>query len=342
MRTAMRHVQTLALGGLAACLIGCGGDSGGSGREAPSLPAYTLASEAFRIDGTEHDLDTRNADAVLAAALAAATSAALLTSGDLDDMDDGAAPPGRGLFACSAGSISESVSADPVTGTRTVALATSQCFDLGSDGVQHGPVTLQYRPAEGGRVTGSLSFGSGGTSFAYALPAGDGTGHRLRQARGHFSFESDVDGASSHSTIAGLALLFGTGPRPFGAAALTPDRLMEVRAGADGFELSVDVDTGGGITGLDFGGRFFVAGRGIAQAPGCTFAAHFDAVTSTPLSLGAEDGVVRGGRVTLSSAAGTATVGFDSTGEAQVDTGTGTPVIYPAAIVRDFCGIGPA
>lgn len=324
--------------GWAALMSACGG-SGNGGDGSGSRAAYTVAAVPFGVDGAEADLDLSDPDAVLGAALSAILAATSITTGHIGSFDDGATPPGRGLFPCSAGSISESVAVDAASGVRTVTLSTSQCFDAQSDGVQNGVVEIAYAQPAAEQARGVLQLGAGSSPFLFGLPDEGEADYTFRQARGSIDFDGDFDGSPTTSSTSGLSLTFGKGARPFGSAALTPDRQIEVLAGVPGFELSVDSVTAGGTDRIDFAGRLFLAGSGVRLDPACGFEAGFDVFSNNTLLIGEDDDVVRGGMLTLSTAGGSATVQFDASGNAQVDIGIGTPRTYPSNIVRSFCGL---
>lgn len=61
--------------------------------------------------------------------------------------------------------------------------------------------------------------------------------------------------------------------------------------------------------------------------------------TNTALVIGVGDGTARGGMLTLSTSAGSATVSFDASGSAVVTGTSGVPQSYLASAVASFCGI---
>ncbi|GAC1620350.1 MAG: hypothetical protein NVS9B10_01990 [Nevskia sp.] len=334
----MAIARWAVVGGLAALVAACTTGSNNGAALSRTSP-YTVAELPFGVSGNEPELNLGNPDAVLAAALSAASAATSSATGNLNAFDVGDSPPGRGASACSVGSVNEAVAVDSGSGRRTVTLTSSQCFDSRSGGDQNGIAQLSYVRPSAGQAQGTLAFGSSPASFVYALPDTGDSDFKFRQGRGSIAFRGDFSGSPTTSSVSGFSLILGRGPLPAGGAAFTPNRRIELLIGTPGINYAVAFSSAGGTDSVNFSGRLFLAGSGAALVPACTFSARFDVATNTALQIGSSDGIVRGGMLTLSTSAGSATVQFDAGGNAVVNGSSRTPQAYPANVVRSYCGI---
>ncbi|MGQ0620018.1 MAG: hypothetical protein ACT4QA_08900 [Panacagrimonas sp.] len=336
-----RKVQQVRLSrllstGLCAALTACG--SGGGSSDDPAADAYLVAAVPFTLSGSQPALNLSDPDAVLVAALAAVSAARSIAVGDIRSFDRGAPAPGDSPDSCDSGSTTESIVETP-GGIRTVTLTSDQCFVAAAETVFDGPLELSYSRPSAGLAQGNLELGAGSDPIVTGRAQRIGTGLSFEQQRGRVAFDGSFDGSTGTSVANGLALIFGAGPRPSGIAALAPDRQIEALAGNASVDFSVGLVTDGVINeDYDIAGPMSISGAGAGLSPRCAFAASFQVATNTSVRIDRTVDSTRAGMLILSTDAGSATVAFDDSGSAQVDTGTGVPQTYPATAVQSFCG----
>lgn len=321
-----------------AALVACGSSS--DNFSDPGDDAYRAEALPFTLTGNEAALDLGDPDAVLVAALASLSVGTAAATGDLADLDDGAPAPGRGQFRCDAGGISEGVVTSG--GVRRVTLTAGQCFDQGTDSVQDGIIDLSYSQPSGSEAQGEVNYGFGAEPLLFVN--GDDQGEAdFMQVRGSVEFDGDFDGSPGNATASGLQYFVGKGARPDAGDTFSADRRIEILAGNSGVNFSVDsVEFPMGVNlGRAMSGPVSIAGSGEALDPACRFTAGFSVDTNFPVAINevAGEDLARNGMLTISTAAGAATVEFDNAGDARVTTPSGAPVTYTAAQVQDFCGL---
>lgn len=336
--TTMTIMRWAAIGGFGSLLAACTGGNDGDGATG-GFPVYTLAELPFTVDGSEPELNLAFPDAVLTAALSAATAANAVVARNLGGLDPGSSPPGRGTIPCVVGTVQETVAVDAASGQRSVTQASSQCFDVNAGSVQNGAVQVAYVRSSAGLASGMLSFGSGPASYTFGAPEA-GTGeYNFRQGRGPVRFQGEFDGSPTASQANGFSLIFGRGPLSSTGAAFSPGRQIEVLLGAPGTDYNVSV-TGSGVSqNVTATGRMFLRGSNSTVLSVCSFAASFDVATDTALPISVGSGAISGGTLRLNTSAGSATVSFDASGNAVVTPISGAAQSYTASQVASFCGI---
>lgn len=321
-----------------AVLAGCGGGDGDFSD--PGVDAYRLEALPFTLDGAETELDLGSPDAVLLAALSALSAGAVAAVGDIADVDGGAPAPGRGQFFCDAGTVSEAVTT--TGGLRTLTLTSDQCYEDFDESVQDGIFTIAYSQPAAGGAEGEMSFGFGTAPLLFAIAANGEVD--FAQLRGDVDFEGDFDGSPGRSSAGGLQYFIAKGPRPdVQDETFVSDRRLEILAGSGALDFAVDSAFSGGLQTLAVSGPLSIQGSGAALDADCRFTARYTVQTNVPVSIedfaDDFDEIARGGQLTLSTSAGSATVTFDGDGNAQVDLPVGLDPVYTAAEVRQFCGL---
>lgn len=336
----LRTSHALRAAGLGLCggLAACGGN--GDDFSDPGVSAYRLAAVDFTLDGTETAIDLSDADAVLLGALAAISVGTVSAVGDIDQIDGGAPAPGRGRFFCDAGDVSEAVATSG--GVRTVTLTSRQCYDDDDESVQDGIFQIAYSQPSAAAAEGEMTFGFGADPLLFAISQDNEVD--FAQLKGDVDFDGDFDGSPGHSAAGGLQYLIGKGPRPETRDGIfASDRRLEILAGSGALDFSLDISFSGALQTLVVSGPLSIAGSGTALDEACRFTGRYSVQTNVPVTVenvaDDVDETARGGLLTISTEAGSATVEFDASGNARVETSLGPSVTYTAAQVRDFCGL---
>lgn len=329
-----RLFSTGLCGALAAC-----GSGGGGGSDDSAAAAYLVAALPFNLPGSppKPALDLSNPDAVLAAALTAVSAARSIAVGDINGYDRGAPSPGGTADICDSGTVTEQI--DEMGGVRTLILTSDQCAIGAAATVFDGPFRLSYSRPSLGNVQGELDLGIGAEPMVTGRPQRTGPGLNFEQQLGRVAFEGRFSGLTGTSVANGVSLIVGAGPLPADNATLIPDRQLEALAGtaATGFTVGLAAQDVTSAT-YSMAGPLTLAGSGAGLSPACAFAASFEVATNTAVRIDLIEDVARAGLLTLSTEAGSATVAFDASGNAQVGTGVGVPQTYPASMVQSFCG----